>query len=322
MKPYAGLIFDESFHYIDHLAPFCSLLNCPLIAYEESIAHACRTFYPHLEVLQTRALPACMISCYSRPLLDAYLGPWHPPCKAIWLPHGLSDKGWKSPFFEALGGEDLLLVYGQRMRDVLQAKNIRVPQLSIGNFRRHYFDIHRLFYEQLLQKRFGQRRFNLYAPTWEDTENNGTFWEAFPRLLEHAPSDRLLLIKLHPNTERAHLAKIERCKGMVPNHIIFLEDFPPIYPLLERADIYIGDRSSIGYDFLSFQRPMYFLCREKTDAERDPSAHLMRCGEQILLEEIPQLFKKNLPSAAIPKMLAYAFDPIPSNLKESLESWL
>ena len=42
-------------------------------------------------------------------------------------------------------------------------------------------------------------------------------------------------------------------------NILFLEDFPLIYPLLDFIDIYIGDFSSIGYDFLTFDKAMYLL---------------------------------------------------------------
>ena len=34
----AGLIFDESSHYLDHLAPFCALMRWQLMVCEESVA--------------------------------------------------------------------------------------------------------------------------------------------------------------------------------------------------------------------------------------------------------------------------------------------
>jgi CDP-glycerol glycerophosphotransferase (TagB/SpsB family) len=76
---------------------------------------------------------------------------------------------------------------------------------------------------------------------------------------------------------------------------------------LERTDLYIGDMSSIGYDFLTFQRPMVFLRKEKTE----PTL-LMKAGVQLTLEEIPQLFSRIAPP---PKhnLVEYAF--------ESAENW-
>ncbi len=317
----AGLIFSESFHFIDHLAPFCSLMGWPLIAFEESVAKQCRKYYPDLEVLEETSLPPCIVTCDNRALLEAaFWGRW--TSKILWLPHGLSDKGWKGPFFEALEKEDLLLVYGQKMRDEKKKKKVAVPQFAVGNFRYEYFKKHREFYESLLESRFGEQRFVLYAPTWEDSENNGTFWEAFPKLSEAIPSNQQLLIKVHPNTERKFSHRLERCKGIAP-HIQFLEEFPPIYPILERTDVYIGDMSSIGYDFLLFKRPMVFLRREKTDSSIDPSALLMQAGAQLTIEEIPELFSR-LQDPIEQNLQEYAFDTIESwqkKLQTYIDSW-
>ena len=43
------------------------------------------------------------------------------------------------------------------------------------------------------------------------------------------------------------------------SHIHFVDGFPLIYPLLKQVDYYLGDYSSIGYDFLYFDRPLFFL---------------------------------------------------------------
>src|SRR5438105_1920604 len=43
------------------------------------------------------------------------------------------------------------------------------------------------------------------------------------------------------------------------HNLLFITDFPLIYPLLAKTDIYLGDVSSIGYDFLFFQKPMFFF---------------------------------------------------------------
>jgi CDP-glycerol glycerophosphotransferase (TagB/SpsB family) len=318
----AGLIFDESFHYIDHLAPFCSLMRWPLIVFEESIAEQCRKFYPDLEILDKTPLPPCIVTCDNRAILEAAFWPWAAP-KTLWLPHGLSDKGWKAPFFEALQKEDLLLVYGQKMRDVLAAKKVTIPQFAVGNFRYEYFKKHRKFYEALIQERFGEQRFVLYAPTWEDSESNGTFWEAFPKLAASIPKQ--LLVKVHPNTERKFGFRLERCKGIAP-HVQFLEEFPPIYPILERTDLYIGDMSSIGYDFLQFKRPMVFLRKEKTDPLKDPGALLMRAGTQMTIEEIeqiPGLFGK-LQHPEQQDVMEHAFDLTsdwPEKLQMRIDLW-
>jgi hypothetical protein len=316
---FAGLLTDESPHFIDHLAPFCASVGCPLIVWENSLATDCRSFYPHLEVLETGELPSCIISCLTRPHLEQTLGLFRPhPSKVIWLPHGLSDKGWKQPFFEALSRENLLLVYGNRMREMLQRKKISIPQFSIGNFRQKYYQQNQTFYETLVAQEFGHHRFILYAPTWEDSEQNGSFWEAFPHFLNNVPSSVLLLIKLHPNTLRAHLPRLEQCRGAAlrtPN-IRFLDAFFPLYPLLERCDAYIGDMSSIGYDFLTLNKPLFFLRKELTDPAMDPSAFLMQAGEQVLIKHIPSLLQ-NLALLSKNESLA---DKRQSLLRQSFDS--
>ncbi len=321
----AGLIFDDSSHYLDHLAPFCSLLQWPLLVCEPSLVELCERFYPMTAVIPTDFsqlnLPPCIVGCDTRPLFDLALGPiasWRG--RYIWLPHGQSDKGWKSPYFEALGGEDLLLVYGDRMREVLRAKKIALPNISIGNFRWQFYRLHKKFYDMLIHQQFGQKRFILYAPTWDDSEQNSSFWKAFDSLIRAVPPHLHLLIKVHPNMEKTAPAQIERCRGIiegVPN-ISFLDEFPPIYPLLDKTDAYIGDMSSIGYDYLRFGRPMFFLTDKKSN---NPSTYLMQYGTQILYQEIPELFSQ-MPNEKPPQS-HWAFDEIePQILQQSIHQWV
>ena len=224
----AGIIFDDSPHYVDHLAPFCALRNWPLIVCEPSIAALCHAFYPNLKVVETslfdvQSLPPMVVSCSTKAALnDAF--PWlNGSYKMAWLPHGQSDKGFKTPYFEALSKEDLLLIYGRRMADVLHQKNVLIPTETVGNFRLQYFRTHTQFYEKLLNKTFGKERFLLYAPTWEDAERNGSFWEAIPYLTKEMPSHVKLAIKPHPNTLHQFAPQIERCKGLAPDKIFFIE---------------------------------------------------------------------------------------------------
>jgi hypothetical protein len=62
--------------------------------------------------------------------------------------------------------------------------------------------------------------------------------------------------------------------------VYFLNEFPAIYPLLEKVSAYIGDHSSIGYDFLYYDRPLYFL-------EKKEKAPLQECGRAV--EDIKEL---------------------------------
>ncbi len=98
----------------------------------------------------------------------------------------------------------------------------------------------------------------LYAPTWQDGGGKSSFPRICP-LLKTAPKEFTLLLKLHPHLYLQFPEEIAEMKAQIPEHVHVIEDFPPIYPLLARVNLYIGDLSSIGYDFLSFKRPMLFL---------------------------------------------------------------
>ena len=315
----AGLIFDDSVHYIDHLAPFCAQMGWPLLVCDESIVELCHRFYPMTTVIPTNfsqlQLPPCVVSCSSKPALHLALGPlstWNG--RLIWLPHGWSDKGWKVPFFEALQGEDLLLTYGERMRQVLREKQIQISQVSIGNFRCQFYQTHSSFYKELMDKAVKPGEFFLYAPTWDDAEQNSNFWSVFESLVHAVPADAHLVIKTHPNTQKRFPAKLERCRGIadsLPN-VSFLDDFPPIYPILERCKVYIGDMSSIGYDALYRGLPLFFL--------KASSTHLMQYGELVTQDELQTLFLRN----SIPKKIpTEIFDDVDSGtIKQQITEWI
>ena len=291
----AGLIFDDSRHYLDHLAPFCALQRWPLIVCEGEVAELARRYYPNLEVLEMNRwdlkLPPYLVACDPRPLLESVISP-DPNRKLFWLPHGNSDKGWKTPIFEPLR-QETALVYGQKMIDFMQKQNVFPETIRIGNFRLHYWMENRGFYEAILKEEIclpQAEKTYLYAPTWNDPEGNGSFWRMLPLLTASLPNHCNLLIKIHPNTQTQYAPEIERLIGQYAKrkNICFLTEFSPIYPLLSICDAYIGDMSSIGYDFLFWKRPMYFL------KGADRSQFLYRCGMEIFPDQIHSIFQSTV----------------------------
>ena len=85
----AGLIFDSSIHYLDHLAPFCAILKWPLIITEPQIQELAKRFYPGLEIIESSVMDirktlqpfSHLVTCAPRPLITASLGPisWRRP---------------------------------------------------------------------------------------------------------------------------------------------------------------------------------------------------------------------------------------------------
>ena len=320
----AGLIYGFSPHYIDHLAPLCHLLNIPLIVTNEDIEKSLRQFYPKVQThyIDYIHLPETVVSsfdliftCTPRILFDEiffFSQRFHRKrVQTIWCPHGNSDKGHASPYMEALDKEDLSLVYGEKMIDFLKEKrafNNLKNHVRVSNFRNSYYLENKDFYDNLVYETIlsnlpKSRKNILYAPTWEDTENSSSFSSSFSYLIKNLPSDFNLIIKPHPNllTEenKQNRSLIESHEGK-PN-ILFLIDFPPIYPLLSIADIYVGDLSSIGYDFLTFNRPMFFLNEQKRNSQIDPGLYLYKCGVEIHPDGYENIYKtlsKEIPQDA------------------------
>ncbi len=294
MDKYAGYLQGNLEHHLDHLAPFCSLMGWPLIVTDEDIYKLGLAYYPDLTLHLWNPLEApfeaakqfdSVVTTLPRAAFDeiffiaeASLGK---RLKTFWLPHGNSDKGHLLPWMEALRSEDAAFVYGPKMIDFLAQKNVKIPtMIRVGNFRYVYFQKHRQFYENLLDTIGLKKSFILYAPTWKDAEGSGSFERAIDQVIERL-SHLQLVIKPHPN-ESEDIRTIQRkltCKA------VWLDHFPPIYPLLERTSHLIGDFSSIGYDFLQFKRPMFFLNFNRSD----PGCFLHRYGTVVSEHDLSSL---------------------------------
>jgi len=295
----AGFIYGPLEHHLDHLAPFCSLMQIPLILTDEELLQTARHYYPNLTLLHWNCLEAPFeivqvfdTLFYSTPrcMFDEIFfiaeATFRKKLKTIWLPHGNSDKGHASLLMEGLKEEETLLVYGPKMIDFLETKQVFKPSISLGNFRLEYYRRHKPFYEALIQKiALPAKKTILYAPTWQDEENSTSFFMVADCLIEQLPPETLLLIKLHPNLEKD--IRVIQFKLQHESHpyIRFLTGFTPVYPILEKADLYLGDLSSVGYDFLTFNRPMFFFNLTHRDPS-DPGLYLHRCGETIQPDQI------------------------------------
>ncbi|MEN9344026.1 MAG: hypothetical protein RLZZ453_813 [Chlamydiota bacterium] len=297
----AGLIYGDVEHYLDHLAPLCAWIQVPLILTDEGLVDKAKAYYPGLEVVHlephiaTETLVAhfdAILCCTPRDIFDEVFffaqQLFQRQVPTIWCPHGNSDKGMHSFYMEALAKEQGALIYGKRMLEFLQVKNVfhqLKGHVMMGNIRRAYFNEHKTFYEHLAESHIGRKlplakRTFLYAPTWQDSENNSSFFDAIKPLIETLPDSNNLIVKLHPNLKRQKEFEVEEITDHYSSHphVLFLENYPPIYSLLNLADVYIGDMSSIGYDFLSFNRPLFFL-----SPHEEKSSYLFRCG--IVIEK-------------------------------------
>lgn len=307
----AALIPMGQIHYIDHLAAISVIFDIPLIVLEEECENLARKYYPHLNILKLDEYditPEFLISNYdvlftsdvwNQEAFDKQFREleiqYKKKMRRVFCPHGFSDKGF---YFKSCKQEDICLVYGNNMLDMLKRFAILETIKGIlisGNYRYTYYKKESAFFENIVQtevlnKFEKQQPIILYAPTWQDYENSTTFFDYFNEILEKLPETFNMIVKLHPMLELNDPANYYLILGKYekkPN-ILFLREFPLVYPLLKHADLYIGDMSSIGYDFLTFNKPMFFLNKLKREADSIPL--LFQCGTELRPADFPNLY--------------------------------
>lgn len=323
-KKAVGINPQSQIHYTDHLAVICIIMQIPLLFIDEQDYKLGLKYYPGLEAqwaeyqeltpeyLISRFDVLFMSDLWDRSTFHEKYGPlekkYHKHLRHVHCPHGFSDKGF---YLKKCAHEDITLIYGQNMIDLLKHHHVfhcLNKFVITGNFRYTYFKQHRAFYDKVIANeilnQFDQKRkMVLYAPTWLDLEESTTFFEATSHLIDSMPNDYNLIVKLHPRLELDDVVGYYQILGKYEGrkNVLFLKDFPLIYPLLAYTDIYIGDTSSIGYDFLPFNKPMFFLNKQGRDSKSDRGLYLFKCGVEVMPQEYSQLFRiieKSLPSDA------------------------
>ncbi|MEM7174679.1 MAG: CDP-glycerol glycerophosphotransferase family protein [Chlamydiota bacterium] len=318
----AALIHGMQPHHLDHLATLAIELDIPLIVTEPSLQQLAKKYYPALTTFLTDDLHLgryvienydTLLSSLPRDLIDQMFFVvqhiYQKPLTTIWCPHGNSDKGHASYLMEALQKEKIALVYGEKMIDFLRTKNAYDQldsALLIGNYRYHFYQKRATFYDELIKREIlahlsAASMTFLYAPTWQDSERSTSFFSAFPAMIEHWPRKWNLIVKLHPNLalQQPNRTELLIDRASKSSNMTILTDFPLIYPLLNTVDGYIGDLSSIGYDYLTFNKPMFFLNETNRNPKTDPGLFLFRCGHVVDRSDypnLPSLIEKNLPN--------------------------
>lgn len=309
----AALIYGPHSHHLDHLGPLSQALGIPLYLTDEEILAQALAFYPSIEARLCSPIEVsvsllqdneALFSCLSKPLIDElFFFAEHSLRKKIipvWCPHGNSDKGHKSGFMRYLREERAALVYGPKMLEFIKeagALETLRAYVMTGNYRLEDYRANQVFYDRLAESHIHRKlpvtgRTFLFAPTWKDSEGFSSFEEACETLIKTLPPMTNLIVKLHPNTFLQEEWKIEKLRDKYGGnpHILFLDRYPHMYSLLSLCNLYIGDMSSIGYDFLTFDRPMVFLNQQGLDKAKDPSAFLFRCGIVLSPKDYPRLY--------------------------------
>ena len=313
------------FHLFDHIAPLASMKQIPLIVTEPECAELCAKYYPEVT---TKLYPD--LEFRYKEIADQFDGLvhcrfWEPHMKElfqscynknmqlIFCPHGQSDKGYGVPLLAPYADQDVVLLYGDLLKEMLTDLNVWDSIQSheyVGNYRLTYYRNHQ---ERLSQSAKNEifshlnlkNKTLLYAPTWNDAVEATTFFKYCEKILKVFPSHWILILKLHPLLEQRNPAlfySLSALQQKRPNFIL-VDKFPFIYPILDTIDAYLGDYSSVGYDVLTFEKPMFFLPHPKL-----PQARLHSCGQVLdpsknLFDQIDSKLKQ-----------AEAFKPIQKNL--------
>lgn len=323
-KAGAGINPISQTQYTDHLAVICYLMNIPLIFIDPSDHTLAQHYYPGLQasfVDYDTFSPEYLVANYDVLFMGDFWDKhtfhekfgtlemkYGKQLRHVYCPHGFSDKGFH---LKHSAYEDIALIYGKNMIDQLQhhgVLNHLGHHVVTGNYRLTYFNQNRAFYDdmvtsEVLNRFIKKQPIILYAPTWDDAEKSSTFFDCYADIIGKLPNTYNMIVKLHPRLELDDAAKFYQIIGKYeekPN-VIFLKDFPPVYPLLAHTDLYLGDMSSIGYDFLTFNKPMFFLNKLGRDPGKDRGLYLFRCGTEVKADQFPslyQLIEKNLSTDA------------------------
>lgn len=350
-KKCVGLNVSSQIHYNDHLAPICIVMGIPLMLTDENMAQEVRRLYPGIDVLEEDWLSISPQYVFEHYDVFFQSDPWHRHdfyskfrelekasnkiIRNVHCPHGFSDKvSW----FKQSVWEDILLYYGDNMMDLFKTIGIEEhlnATVRTGNYRYLYYRKHQAFYDQLIEEDLlyqldRSKPTILYAPTNLLELESASFLHAND-IFEKLPSDYNLIVKIHPNMEYKDIPLIQATLGKHDSrkNILFVRDYPLIYPILARSDIYVGDMSSIGYDFLAFNRPMFFLNQHRRDIKQDRNLFLYRCGFEVMPEQYKDFYhilESQLPydkerySSIRQEVYRYTFgDEIPfENLKKAI----
>lgn len=264
--------------HLDHLAPLCYLLKIPLIVTEKEHEKMGKQFYPMIEIRYVNLLDLsleyiannfCTILTCGKfwamelgPLVEMFYGK---KIRFIFSPHGYSDK---ESFLNIPIPQMIQLLYGPQTL----AKNTHTHSIIIGNIRHWFYKKFKTHFDAFVQPFFSTKKKTvLYAPTWETKATHTSFFAYTTHIIAPLKQKYHLLIKPHPLLEENHPGAFHKLLSQHEHETQFILNFPLVFPLLEKTNYYLGDFSSVGYDFLLYDRPMFFL---------EKGGLLQQCGQQ------------------------------------------
>ena len=299
----------DSINHLDHLAPLSYILDTPLVVDSPSLVDVLEKYYPQIETKyidhQAKIIEYFATNFdflfvssanYRLDLSPLFEVLFRKKMLFWYCPHGNSDKS-----VDSFKHQHYFFTYGPIMEERLAKSGILENALGYvrtGNYRFPFYHKFESFYDDIIEKEvfssFEKKQPTiLYAPTWQDLENSSSFIDIGLHVPENLPSHYNLIIKLHPwlvHFKPGYVTHLEE-KYRDSKNVVVLSRCPLVLPILKRSDIYLGDFSSIGYDFLYYNRPMFFFEGDEWINPKDYSSFLHRCGRKIPKDSKENLFE-------------------------------
>lgn len=331
-----GILPGPRISFIDHLVPLCDLMQIPLLVTDQIIKELIELYYPPLEIILAPSEEYVLDSMLENYNLFFYvqfsrLGNQSfcfneylcsKKARSVISLHGNPDKFRDIYWLEHLTDEDIVLAYGPDLCDLMQQKGINKKPIICGNYRLEYYKKYKTFFDAKTAFK-KEKKTILYAPTWlseklEQRKYGSSFFLFHKELFGDVPKNFQLICKPHPFLINTFHNEVEKIKEFYPN-VIFIDNYPLIYPLLQNIDIYLGDFSSMGFDFLYFDKPLFFLSSDK----QTPLQQCGTCIQNNIYETINNNLDNDLSSSrkALYKYV-YGDQKSLSNLKEEICSRL
>lgn len=329
-------------HLLDHIGPLSSLYKMPLFIEGEKNFLLAKRYYPDLDAQYSPDMEYQLKNFSEK--FDRFYDciPWPSQVQKLifdlyrkkvemfYCCHGQSDKGYVHPLFRHFTSQDGILIYGDLLKDMLSELSVPTNFIKVGNFRLEYYEKHKKFYDLLIQNEFfssfpKNNKTLLYAPTWNDFDQSSSFFHLAKDLAENLPSEYNLIVKVHPLLEEREPGRYYYFANLLEKrkNTTLISECPLIYPILNRIDFFLGDYSSVGYDFLYFQKPMFFFRQSHL-----PKGRLHHVGTQVestkdLLQKLKnprnlEREQKKLYDYAFQSLLGGRTNTVRSELKSSI----
>ncbi|WP_089939858.1 CDP-glycerol glycerophosphotransferase family protein [Candidatus Entotheonella palauensis] len=218
-----------------------------------------------------------------------------PHTRAVQIFHGMSDK--PVTYERCFQDYALCLCVGQRQVDrLLQYEHNRTMRWAMIGYPKfdHIPTLPRLF--------ANNRPTIIYCPTWrKGSLSSIEYFLNAPEVVSQLCQSYNVIVKPHPNIfsknrpyyDQGIVDQLERMPG------IKLIRSGNVMPLFQQCDLYIGDISASGYEWLYFHRPMIFLNPRpgifQASTDVGSKTYLWQCGDVCDdMQDLKALIEMNL----------------------------